>query len=52
MENKEWFEYDSFWENYAPIMFDESRWAEAPAVAEYVKELAQLKEGCSVLDSG
>ncbi|MBQ5999387.1 MAG: class I SAM-dependent methyltransferase [Treponema sp.] len=52
MENKEWFEYDSFWENYAPIMFDESRWAEAPAVAEYVKELAELKKGCSVLDAG
>lgn len=33
-------------------MFDDARWAEAPDVAEYVKKLAGLKEGDSVLDAG
>jgi len=33
-------------------MFDDARWAEAPTVAQYVKDLAGLKEGSSVLDAG
>lgn len=48
----EWFESEAFWTNYAPIMFDEARWAEAPAVAEHVKKVAGLKDGDSVLDAG
>ena len=48
----QWFEKEDFWINFAPIMFDEKRWAEAPAVAEYVKKLADLKEGQKVLDAG
>ena len=48
----QWFEKEDFWINFAPIMFDEKRWAEAPAVAEYVKKLAGLKEGQTVLDAG
>lgn len=48
----EWFESENFWTNYAPIMFDDARWAEAPAVAEYVKNIAGLKNGDSVLDAG
>ena len=36
----DWFESESFWTQYAPIMFDDARWAEAPAVARYVKDLA------------
>lgn len=51
-QKKEWFEEENFWINYAPIMFDDARWAEAPAVAEKVKEIAGLKEGDSVLDCG
>ena len=39
----EWFEKEDFWINYAPIMFDDNRWAEAPAVAEYVKEINRLR---------
>ena len=49
---KQWFEEEDFWINYAPIMFDDARWAEAPDVAEYVKSIANLKEGDSVLDAG
>lgn len=52
-ENKtQWFESEEFWKNYAPIMFDEQKWAEAPAVAQKVMEIANLKEGDSVLDAG
>ncbi len=48
----EWFEKEDFWINFAPIMFDDARWAEAPDVAEYVKKIAGLQEGGSVLDAG
>lgn len=48
----EWFEKEDFWCNFAPIMFDDARWAEAPDVAEYVKKIANLKNGDSVLDAG
>ena len=56
MENKkagtEWFEKENFWITFAPIMFDDARWAEAPDVAEYVQKIAELKKGDSVLDAG
>jgi SAM-dependent methyltransferase len=32
----EWFESESFWAQYAPVLFDAQRWAEAPTVAEGV----------------
>ena len=48
----EWFESEDFWVNYAPIMFDDARWAEAPDVARYVKKIAGLQNGDSVLDAG
>ena len=48
----DWFESENFWTQFAPIMFDDARWAEAPAVAEYVKDLAGLSEGSKVLDAG
>ncbi len=49
---KEWFENAEFWEHYSPVIFDENRWAEAPAVAFAVKKLANLKSENSVLDAG
>lgn len=52
MANSEWFEEEDFWTNYAPIMFDDARWAEAPTVAQFVKQIGGLKEGDSVLDAG
>ncbi len=48
----DWFESENFWTTFAPIMFDDARWAEAPTVAQYVKDLAGLKAGSKVLDAG
>ena len=39
---KEWFNDEDFWKYYAPIMFDEKRWAEVPEVADSVTRLAAL----------
>lgn len=52
MAEKEWFENESFWKNYGPIMFDAPRWAEAPGVAEAVCKIAGLSKGASILDAG
>jgi SAM-dependent methyltransferase len=38
----EWFNDESFWEQYAPIMFDNKRWTEVSAVADGVTRLARL----------
>ncbi|GAB1482007.1 hypothetical protein MASR2M78_08220 [Treponema sp.] len=38
--NLEWFEDESFWDHFAPIMFDEARWAEVPAVVDGLELLA------------
>jgi SAM-dependent methyltransferase len=32
----DWFENETFWAQYSPVLFDAQRWAEAPAVAEGV----------------
>jgi SAM-dependent methyltransferase len=42
IRGKEWFNDEHFWEQYAPIMFDESRWAELPQAADGVTRLARL----------
>lgn len=52
MAKKEWFENEKFWDNYGPIMFDTQRWAEAPAVADYVCKIAGLSKGAKILDAG
>jgi len=52
MAEEQWFEKEDFWNNYGPIMFEESRWAEAPWVAEKVCEIAGLKPGSAILDAG
>lgn len=52
MAKHEWFENEDFWNNYAPIMFDSKRWAEAPAVAESVCRIAGLSKGAKILDAG
>ncbi|MCR5318428.1 MAG: class I SAM-dependent methyltransferase [Treponema sp.] len=51
MEKKQWFENESFWLNYAPIMFDEAHWAEAHGIAESCCKIAGLKKGSRVLDA-
>jgi SAM-dependent methyltransferase len=38
----EWFNDDDFWEQYAPIMFDDKRWSEVPVTADGVTRLADL----------
>ena len=48
----QWFESENFWTQFAPIMFDDARWAEAPTVAQYVKDIANLVPGSKVLDAG
>ena len=50
MAERSWFENESFWKNYGPIMFDAPKWAEAPGVAEAVCKIAGLSKGASVLD--
>lgn len=35
-KKRDWFENESFWAQYAPVLFDNQRWAEAPSVAEGV----------------
>lgn len=49
---KEWFEEESFWLNYGPIMFDEQHWAEAHGIAEQCCKIAHLSKGAKILDAG
>ena len=51
-KKKQWFENESFWQNFGPVMFDSQRWAEAPGIAESVIKIAGLTKGSSVLDAG
>ncbi|HNQ97001.1 MAG: class I SAM-dependent methyltransferase [Spirochaetales bacterium] len=58
MEKKrDWFENESFWAQYAPVLFDAQRWAEAPSVAEGILHIigaanVEGKEGPAILDAG
>jgi 2-polyprenyl-3-methyl-5-hydroxy-6-metoxy-1,4-benzoquinol methylase len=40
--NTEWFKDSEFWEQYAPIMFDDAHWKEVPAVADAITHLANF----------
>lgn len=51
-EKHEWFENEAFWQNFGPVMFDSKRWAEAPAVAEDICNIAGLGKESSILDAG
>jgi SAM-dependent methyltransferase len=46
----EWFEDEEFWIAYAPLMFDESRWAEVPEVVDNLLKLSSIAAGARVLD--
>jgi SAM-dependent methyltransferase len=59
--NTEWFKDSNFWEQYAPIMFDDAHWKEVPSVADAITSLAnfdfygetskiQIKSNPKVLD--
>jgi SAM-dependent methyltransferase len=47
----EWFEDEGFWTAYAPVMFDEARWAEVPGVIDCIERLVRPKPGAAVLDA-
>ena len=51
MAEKEWFENESFWTNYAPVMFDGQHWAQAHGTAEQCCRIAGLSAGARVLDA-
>jgi SAM-dependent methyltransferase len=51
MAEGEWFEDEGFWTAYAPIMFDEDRWAEVPAIVDAIESLCRPSPGCAVLDA-
>ncbi|GHU85767.1 SAM-dependent methyltransferase [Spirochaetia bacterium] len=42
-DKEEWFRDESFWEQYAPIMFDRRHWDEVPAVADSLTRLAGFR---------
>ena len=46
----EWFEDEDFWITYAPLMFDELRWAEVGTSVDNILKLAPIKPGDPVLD--
>ncbi|AEJ20475.1 class I SAM-dependent methyltransferase [Gracilinema caldarium] len=54
METKkkdEWFYDEAFWDHFAPIMFDEQRWAEVSAVADGIEALYMTYGApCNALD--
>ncbi len=55
VKNSDWFKNESFWAEYAPIMFDADRWAEAPTVAESILKIVGVpanNAGISILDAG
>jgi len=40
--NSEWFKESDFWEQFAPIMFDDAHWVEVPAVADGITRFAGM----------
>ena len=51
-DKEEWFTDVDFWKNFAPLMFDDKRWAEVSGVADSLIRLAALnpKNSPKVLD--
>jgi len=45
-----WHETDAFWQMMAPMMFDEQRWAAAPAEIDQVLARLDLQPGAAILD--
>ncbi|HEY9054628.1 MAG TPA: class I SAM-dependent methyltransferase, partial [Rectinemataceae bacterium] len=50
MSAGEWFEDSAFWEIYAPLMFDEARWAEVPETVSRIETFAEPGGGKRLLD--
>ncbi|GHV94029.1 SAM-dependent methyltransferase [Spirochaetia bacterium] len=51
-KKQEWFNDEHFWEQYAPIIFDDAHWAEVPEVADSVTALAGLNLYSGALQAG
>jgi len=47
---KEWFQDESFWDEFAPFMFDETRWALADLEVERIQTLTGITPPARVLD--
>lgn len=45
-----WHETDTFWETFAPLMFNERRWASTPAEIDHILSLMNLEPGAAILD--
>ena len=46
----EWFENESFWVAYAPLMFDASRWAEVPDAVDWITTVTAVSAPARILD--
>lgn len=51
MSAPEWFEDEGFWLTYAPLMFDESCWAEVPEAVDNILRLSAVRKGAKILDT-
>lgn len=51
-KKSDWFENESFWAQYASVLFDAQRWAEAPTVAENILKIIGSPSGVRILDAG
>jgi len=49
-QDHDWFADETFWIDYAPILFGFDRWAEVPAVVESILKLSGTKPGSDILD--
>jgi len=47
---KAWYEEDSFWEKWAPVLFHEERWEKTPEEVTNIISLLKINPGASVLD--
>jgi len=47
---QEWFQDESFWDEFAPFMFDETRWTMADAEVERIVALSGIAPPAKVLD--
>jgi SAM-dependent methyltransferase len=50
LNGKEWFEDEEFWVAFAPLMFDETKWAEVPDSVDGIETLTGRKGRSRVLD--
>jgi len=49
-QNADWFADETFWTDYAPVLFGGERWAEVPAVLDSILKLSGTAPGSRVLD--